>query len=129
MKSVQRGYTNKILNVVLYCILILAFYKVTMEKAVENYMKSSTTIVQRQENTTKPVPPVFMICPDPPFKTSFFTDFGMKNTMGAEKYFWIQPMVITMFTKNSSFTAMDLYMKMSYQMGKDINVSIFQFFE
>ena len=99
-----------------------------MEKAWNNYLKKSTTIVQRREDISESKPPVFMICPDPPFKTSFFTDLGMNDTMGAEKYFWVNPLMMQNIFKNDSYTTMDLYMKMSYQLELDMNIFVHRYF-
>ena len=69
---VERGQVYNIVNAGLFCILLVVYYVLYMEKAVENYMKKSTTIVERQEDIIEMKSPVFVLCPDPPFKTSFF---------------------------------------------------------
>ena len=124
---VERRYIKKIVNALIYCVLIVAYYVLSMEKAVENYLKGSTTIVETQENISKPKSPIFMICPDPPFKPSFFTDLEINNTIGAEKYFWVNTIFYGGLLENFSFTAMDLYMNMSYQLKTDINIFLYHF--
>ena len=119
---VEKSHKKKIINAIMYCVLIVAYYKLSMEKAVENYLKGSTTIVQRQENISESKLPVLIICPDPPFKPSFFADLNISNTMGAEKYFWYNTVFYGDFFENSSFTPMDLYMNMSYQLQRDMNI-------
>ena len=105
-----------------------SYYVLYMEKAVENYMKGSTTIVQRKENASKLKSPIFLICPEPPFKRSFFNKHGVNNTIGAEKYFWTNPMYQNAFTNHTfmEMEPMDLYMNMSYQLGLDMNISLYQ---
>ena len=124
---VERRCIKKIVNAFIYCVLIVAYYVLSMEKAVENYLKGSTTIVETQENISKPKSPIFMICPDPPFKPSFFTDLEINNTIGAEKYFWVATTFYGNLFENVSFTAMDLYMDMSYQLKTDMNIFLYHF--
>ena len=96
-----------------------------MEKAVETYLKKSTTVVQRQEESLSKSP-VLLMCPDPPYKPSFFTEFGINETLGAEKYFWANPPSYQSFFKNTPFTPMELYMNMSYHLEIDINIFLLQ---
>ena len=126
---VQRGHIKKIVNAIVYCILIVFYYMLYMEKAVENYMKGSTTIVQRKENISEMKSPIFLICPEPPFKMSFFKDHGVNNTLAAEKYFWTNPMYQRTFANETfmAMEAMDLYMNMSYQLGIDMNIFLYHF--
>ena len=122
-----RSPKKKIINAVLYCILLVVYYILCMEKAVETYLKRSTTVVQRQEKSESKSP-VLLICPDPPYKPSFFTDLGINETLGAEKYFWVNPFAYQGMFKNSSFTPMELYMNMSYHLEVDMNLFVFRFF-
>lgn len=45
-----------------------------MQTAVIQYSKQRTTMANTRESTSHLDPPVFVACPDPPFKTSFFRD-------------------------------------------------------
>ena len=58
-----------------------------MKSALEQFKKGSTTIVQSKIEY-QPEPPVFIACPDPPFKTSFFKNHGLIEE-GSDKYFWV----------------------------------------
>ena len=60
-----------------------------METALDQFTKGSTTIVQSKIQL-EPEPPVLIVCPDPPFKTSFFQDHGLckKEYPGISAYFW-----------------------------------------
>ena len=121
---VERGQVYNIVNAGLFCILLVLFYVLYMEKAVENYMKKSTTIVERPEEIIEMKSPVFVLCPDPPFKTSFFRDLDPNKTKGAENFFWVHPMFHTIFD-NKSVSAMEIYTNMSYQLGVDINMFLY----
>ena len=123
---IERSHVKKIVNAILFSILIIVYYLFYMEKAVENYRKSSTTIVQRQEEIYDPKSPVFVICPDPPFKTSFFRDLGVSNAKAADKYFWVHSMFWDVF-ENNSFNAMEAYMNMSYKLELDWNIFLYHF--
>ena len=90
-----------------------------MEPALKQYIKGSKTIAQTRANKDESQSnPVLIVCPYPPFKSSFFKDHGMDKSIGAEKYFWKVPQHWERF-KNSSYTAMDIYMNMSYKLGMD----------
>ena len=88
-----------------------------MEPAVKQFAKKSKTITQKSEEITQPESPVLLLCPDPPFKKSFFKQFGKNKAMGADRYFWHVPDVHLQMLENYNSTAMDVYMKMSYQLG------------
>ena len=62
--------------------------------------------------------PVFVACPDPPFKASFFRANGVNETSGAVKYFWIHPKYKNLLKNNTSI-AMDIFMNMTYQLGSE----------
>ena len=99
-----------------------------LEPALNQYGKKDKTIAQKRENITQPESPVIVLCPDPPFKKSYFRQFGKNKTTGSERFFWIWdsssqlPMV-----ENYNSTAMDIYMNMSYQLGLDWNISLPKF--
>ena len=57
-----------------------------MKKALYQFTRHSTTIVNRQE-IVEPDQPVLIACPWPPFKPSFFKELGL-NSHGYDKYFW-----------------------------------------
>ena len=97
-----------------------------MEPALKTYGKKSTTISQKSENLTQLDLPVLVLCPDPPFKKSFFKQFGKNKTIGAERFFWSWEAHWKML-ENYNFTAIDAYMSMSYQLGLDWNISLPKF--
>ena len=95
-----------------------------MNSALTEFLKGRTAIAQSQENID-PHDPVLVACVEPPFKPSFFKDHGL----GFNPYFWaIQTPeyagVREKLEKNSSMK--EVYMSMSYILGKDLNISIAQ---
>ena len=126
-KMVERGLVKNILRATFFGILIIAYIFLYMEPALKQYLKRSKTIAQSREINDKPQePPVLIVCPYPPFKASFFKDHGMGKSTGAEKYFWKLEIHWKMF-QNSSQTAMDIYMNMSYKLGMDWHIHLFKY--
>ena len=96
-----------------------------MKTAIEQFTKGSTTIAQTPETLPKLEPPIFIFCPDPPFKPSFFKNHGVRS-LGVVKYFWFQKYFYRGFETHS---ALDLYMKMSHQYGTDWKFLLLHFDE
>ena len=120
---VELAHVKTALRAILFTGLLIVYSVTYMEPAVKQFAKKSKTITQKSEEITQPESPVLVLCPDPPFKKSFFKQFGKKKLMGAERYFWDLPVHWQML-ENYNSTAMDVYMKMSYQLGIDWNISI-----
>ena len=114
------------LRAILFTALLIVYYVMYFEPAIKQYDKKDKTIAQKREKITQPESPVLVLCPDPPFKASFFEQFGENKTTGSEKYFWAADMHWPMVENHTSTgsTAMDVYMNMSYQLGKDWNISL-----
>ena len=94
-----------------------------MEEALMQYAKKSTTIGQMRQNIDEFKSPIYVACVDPPFKASFFRNNGVNETSGPVKYFWLVP-VYQKFLENTTYSAIDIYMKMTYQLGSDWNISL-----
>ena len=94
-----------------------------MEEALEQFSDKKTTIAQMKEEITEPVSPIFVVCPYPPFKNSYFREIGGMNNTGAEKYFWILPIHQQIFGNNSP-EALDTFMNMSYKHGSDWQINL-----
>ena len=108
---------------ILFTALLIVYSIMYMEPALRQYGKKDKTIAQKRENIAKPESPVLVLCPDPPFKASFFEQFGEKKLPGAENFFWVGRPHWQM-VENHSFTALDIYTNMSYQLGTDWNISL-----
>ena len=81
-----------------------------------------TTIAQSQE-VANPDDPVLVICPDPPFKPSFFKEQGI----GFNPNFWKKgrPKFKGIRRKLENGTSMmNLFKNMSYKLGTDWNIWI-----
>ena len=98
-----------------------------MKTAIEQFTKGSTTISQTPKNLSKLEAPIFIFCPDPSFKRSFFKSHDIKS-LGTEKYFWMDA-TLTNYLPNKfeNHSALDLYMKMSHQYGSDWKIVLFDF--
>ena len=125
--KLMKGSPTKIkiiLRVTLFTVLLFLFYFMYMKHALEQYKKGSTTIVKRQEFMENLEPPILIVCPEPPFKPSFFKEKNIIG-IGSEKYFWLQPIYHKQF-ENDSSTAQDLYENMSYNLQSDWNITLVQ---
>jgi len=124
---VERGLIKNILRATLFGILMAAYCFWYMEPALKQYIKGSKTIAQTRANKDESQsPPVLIVCPYPPFKSSFFKDHGLDKSVGAEKYFWKVPKHWETF-KNSSYTAMDIYMNILLIIQQSPDALIAQF--
>ena len=123
---VELVHVKTMLRAVLFTVLIIVYSVMYMEPALKQYGKKDKTIAQKRENIAQPESPVLVLCPDPPFKTSFVEQFGEKKSPGAENFFWIGTAHWQM-VENHSFTALDIYTNMSYQLGTDWNITLLTF--
>ena len=94
-----------------------------MEEALMQYAKKSTTIGQMRQNIDEFKSPIYVACVDPPFKESFFRNNGVSETSGAIKYFW-QLSGYQKLLENTTYSAMDIYMNMTYQLGSDWDINL-----
>ena len=121
-KMIEVVHVKTALRGILFTALLIVYFIMYMEPALKQYHKKSKTIAQKRENIAQPESPILVLCPDPPFKKSFFERFGEKKDPGAEKFFWVVSSHWQMVEDYNS-TAMDVYMNMSYQLGLDWNIS------
>ena len=107
---------------ILFIILLIFFYFLFMEPALQKFKDGATTIVQSQEKNVQPDPPVLVICPDPPFKPSYFKRNGFED-FSLHMYFWrFYDKFTNMFHNDSSLT--DIYKNMSLKLGVDWHIQI-----
>ena len=125
---VELVHVKTVLRVILFTSLLIIYSVTYMEPAANQFAKKSKTITQKSEEITQAESPVLVLCPDPPFKKSFFKQFGKNKTFGAERYFWEVSLdtVHLPMLENYPSTAMDIYMNMSYQLGLDWNIYLIQ---
>ena len=72
LKMVERSLLKKLLRGFLFIILLIVYYFLYMQTALKQYGDKKTTISESKENLPQIESPDFVVCPDPPFKTSFF---------------------------------------------------------
>ena len=119
---VERGQVKKTLRAVLFCILLIVYYLMYIHTAVDQYYEEKTTVAQTRINTSYLDPPVIVLCPDPPFKASFFKQQGFNKTGEMRKYFWMYQYWKNKLKKTIS-TEEEMYMKMSYHLGSDWRIA------
>ena len=70
--------------------------------------------------------PVFIICPEPGFKQSFFeksSEERIRNLAGVKDYVWKYAKYRNVLLENAT-SIPDLYMEMSYKLGVDWSIQI-----
>ena len=123
----KENIIEKLIQGVIFIVLLIIFYFMYMKTAIEQFTKGSTTISQTQKILPKLEPPIFIFCPDPSFKHSFFKSHNIRS-LGTEKYFWMETTLTDNLTnKFENHSALDLYKKMSYQYGSDWKILILNF--
>ena len=111
----------------LFLILLIIFYFLYMKTAIEQFTKGSTTISQTPKDLSKLEPPIFIFCPEPTFKPSFFKNHNVRSP-GVEKWFWFEATSTDYFQKQfENHSALELYMKMSHQYGTDWRILLLHF--
>ena len=96
-----------------------------MQHALEQYNEKRTTMAESIKQAKELDYPIFVFCPEPGFKPSFFKKKKWNDPPGAEKFIW-KYSGYTKFLQNvSSFP--DVYENMSYVYGVDWTISLFPF--
>ena len=106
---------------ILFTTLLILFYFMYMKKALDQFIKGSTTIVHTQETDQFSVQPVLIACTTPPFKRSFFKKHAIHSDMGL-KAFWMFEQYPKKFENDSSM--LDVYMNMSYTLRNDWEIKL-----
>ena len=123
----RQNIIEKLIQGVIFLVLLIIFYFMYMRTAIEQFTKGSTTISQTPKILSKLEPPIFIFCPDPSFKHSFFKSNDIKS-LGIEKYFWMEATLTDyLINKFENHSALDLYMKMSHQYGPDWKILLLDF--
>ena len=122
----RQNLIEKLIQGVIFIVLLIIFYCMYMKTAIEQFTKGSTTISQTPKILSKLEPPIFIFCPDPSFKHSFFKSNDIRS-LGTEKYFWMQAATNDFRNKFENHSALDLYMKMSHHYGSDWKILLLDF--
>ena len=118
MVSPTSRHIKVILRGILFISLLIIFITLYLESALTDFAKGRTTIAQSQEEEN-PDQPVLVVCPDSPFKPSFFKEQGI----GFNLYFWVKPSETSNKLEEGS-SMMNVFMNMSYKLEIDWNISI-----
>ena len=110
-----------VLKGILFTALLILFYFLYMKKALDQFIKGSTTIIHTQETDQYSNQPVLIACTTPPFKRSFFKKHGLNNDLGL-KAFWMFDHIFPKKFENDSM--LDVYMNMSYTLRNDWEIGI-----
>ena len=123
----KESIIEKLIQGVIFIVLLIIFYNMYMKTAIEQFAKGSTTISQTPKNLSKLETPIFIFCPDPSFKHSFFKSHNIRS-LGTEKYFWMESTFTNyLINKFENHSALDLYMNMSHQYGSDWKILLLDF--
>ena len=123
----KENIIEKLIQGVIFIVLLIIFYSMYMKTAIEQFTKGSTTISQTPKIMSKLEPPTFIFCPDPSFKHSFFKSHNIRS-LGTEKYFWLEATLSNYLpNKFENHSALDLYTKMSHQYGSDWKILLLDF--
>ena len=120
---VERKHIKKTLKVVLFFILCILYYFLYMESALSQYFDKRTTIVESRKDILNSESPILILCPDPPFKASYFRNQSLNKIPFLERYFWMMPASQDL-VQNGTAKAIDIYMNMSYILGSDFYVFV-----
>ena len=85
---VERDLIKNILRASFFAVLMIAYCFFYMAPVLKQYFKGSKTIAYTRESNNQPQPPpVLILCPYPPSKTSFFEHHGMDNALELKNTF------------------------------------------
>ena len=93
-------------KLILFSGLLFLFYLMHMRHAMDQYRKGITALGEREEIVNEYEYPIFVICPEPGFKTSLFENNG----------YGFYPGHLKLFENNS---VQDVYNHGSYKFGED----------
>ena len=82
------------------------------------------TVYLRQEKVEEYSAPVLIACPEPAFKPSFFKENKL-TLLSIEKIFWSDEQQRNRFENYTSM--LPVYMNMSYELGLDWEIAMFEF--
>ena len=106
-------------------ILVVFYYILYMQWALEQYNEKRTTMAESIKHAKYLDYPVFVFCPEPGFKPSFFKKMKWDQKPGAEKFIWKYSGYTKLLENVSSFP--DVYENMSYVFGVDWTITFVPF--
>ena len=123
MVLLTRKFFKYSLKALFFLILVVFYYAIYMQHALEQYNEKRTTMAESIKQAKELDYPTLVFCPEPGFKPSFFKKMKWNQPAGAEKFIW-KYSGYTKFLQNvSSFP--DVYKNMSYVFGVDWTIALF----
>ena len=114
------------LKALLFVILVVFYYILYMQWALEQYNEKRTTMAESIKRAKDLDYPVLVFCPEPGFKPSFFKKMKW-NLPGTEKFIWKYSGYYTLWQNVSSIP--DMYRNMSYILEVDWDIQLSPFSE
>ena len=121
MVLLTRKFFKYSLKALLFVILVVFYYILYMQWALEQYNEKRTTMAESIKQANDLDYPVLVFCPEPGFKPSFFKTMKW-NMAGIEKLIWKYP-AYQVFLQNVSSIS-DVYENMSYVFGIDWRIGL-----
>lgn len=116
-----------LIKCLLFLILFALFSVLYMKPALEQYYRGSITMGERNEMVDEIDYPVFIICPQPGFKQSFYKDpannINKSIPVGYRNVVWKYKMYRNVLLKDVTDIP-TFYKKMSYVLGVDWKMTI-----
>ena len=114
------------LKALFFVILVVFYYILYMQYALEQYNEKRTTMAESMKQAKELDYPILVFCPEPGFKPSFLKKMKW-NLPGTEKFIWKYAGYYTLWQNVTSIP--DVYGNMSYVLGEDWIIKLIPFSE
>ena len=125
MVRLTRKFFKHSLKALLFLILVVFYYVLYMQLALEQYNEKRTTMAESIKQANELDYPIFVFCPEPGFKPSFFEKMKWNQLPGTDKFIWKYSGYYKLLQSVSSIP--DVYDNMSYVLGVDWNIELFPY--
>ena len=122
MVVITRSFFRYSLKALLFVILVVFYYVLYMQWALEQYNEKRTTMAESIKHANKLDYPILVFCPEPGFKPSFFKKMKF-NSPGIEYFVWKYSFMYKEFLQNVS-SIPDVYENMSHIFGVDWSIQV-----
>ena len=111
------------LKALFFVILVVFYYILYMQWALEQYNEKRTTMAESIKQAKKLEYPILVFCPEPGFKQSFFKEMKGNMLTGTETFLWNYFSGYKNVLENVS-SIPDTFMDMSYILEKDWRIQV-----
>ena len=121
----KRKIIDGLFKVFLFSVLLGFNYSLYIEDAIAQYNRGRTTMAESIRVADELEYPVFIICPQPGFKLSYFKEIrnlSGSNRIGIENFIWKQTYYREFMENVSSIP--ETFTDMSYILGKDFQIRV-----